>query len=70
MLTCGILINIAYTANNIKLYSKIASLFLVYGIVITWWKCSINNSETSLVLHYDHYHTEHLWASDKDSFNG
>ena len=31
------LINIAYTANNIlyKLYSKIASLFLVYGVVIT-----------------------------------
>ena len=30
-------IYIAYTANNIlyKLYSKMASLFLVYGIVIT-----------------------------------
>ena len=37
MLTCGIFINIAYTANNIlyKLYSKIESLFLVHGIVIT-----------------------------------
>ena len=44
MLTCVFFkIDIAYIANSIlyKLYTKMAVLFLVYGIVITWWKCSV-----------------------------